>query len=589
MRTLWLSAIAVWLVAAGTVVAYDRIVVDAALVDSSRTISGVVRVKFDAIEDRLTDLRFRLYPNKPCRGRDCGIEIDSLLVDGRDVSSAMVIDGTDMLVPLPDSTAGIREPAVAVWFRAIIPEGVDRFGYYDDQYVLETWFPMPAPRGDGRWLRTDYTGEAEPVADFYDFEVHLSFPSTYVPIAPGIRAVDSSGAAHAVHVVLPSAHECSIVLGRNYVYRESRVGEASVKVFYRARDAFAVDTLQETIRQTMEFMASEVLEYPYEEFVAVLGGFRGGGLETPRMILLPRPPIRTGTRFGHALVIHEVVHQWFYGLLNSNQADHPWLDESVTEYFTIRINKTLAGGRPSLLDMGGFSADYILTERFSNDRYVRSVPINRPSSSYTRPDYYGTIYNKGSLVIKTLTGLMGAENEREFWQEYASRYSHTRVGPTDFYELADDYLPAMEGADARSIIGMTVPLDFEMMGFRSDRVTESDSAVADSAEVQERKYRNVITYAALHPIGTPVLLRLDFRDETTMDTVVNPLAGQNELTIMHASSVSGAVIDPEYVYAVDVNWLNNSLKPGAGKAGSVRLFSGATFLVELLFGALWGW
>ena len=220
---------------------------------------------------------------------------------------------------------------------------------------------------------------------------------------------------------------------------------------------------------------------------------------------------------------------------------------------------------------------------------VRSVPINRPSSSYTRPDYYGTIYNKGSLVIKTLTGLMGVENERKFWQEYAGRYSYTRVGPTDFYELADDYLPAMEGADARSIIGMTVPLDFEMMGFRFDRVTESDSAVADSSEVQETKYRNVITYAALHPIGTPVLLRLDFKDGTTMDTVVNPLAGQNELTIMHASSVSGAVIDPEYVYAVDVNWLNNSLKPGAGKAGSVRLFSGATFLVELLFGALWGW
>jgi hypothetical protein len=99
--------------------------------------------------------------------------------------------------------------------------------------------------------------------------------------------------------------------------------------------------------------------------------------------------------------------------------------------------------------------------------------------------------------------------------------------------------------------------------------------------------RSEVAYSLLNPLSFPVPMQVTFASGAILDTTVAPLAGNHTLTITDSFPVIAAIIDPAGWYAVDHNYLNNSLQVSASGAG-LRVFSGLTFLVESLFSLLWG-
>jgi len=67
----------------------------------------------------------------------------------------------------------------------------------------------------------------------------------------------------------------------------------------------------------------------------------GIGMEYPELVLAP------ATRF---VLDHEIAHQWFYGIVGNDQAQAPWLDESVASYAASRLEGYGAGRCPSPRD-----------------------------------------------------------------------------------------------------------------------------------------------------------------------------------------------------------------------------------------------
>lgn len=518
----------------------------------------------------------------------CGITVDSLFVDGENISDSMIANGTDLYVPLPKKLRGSRQLDVTAWFTTRVPNYSDRFGYYVDRYALESWFPMPAPRRDGEWLKIEYNPDAEPVADFFDFDVTFRYPDTMQAISPGLISVDTAGDIASAGFTLNAAHEFPILVGPGYELDSTMLGETAVKIYYAPKYAFAIDSIRNSVTKTLTFMSDYVLQYPYNEMIAVVGVFPRGGLELPRMTWLLPPPERISYRPYAVIVIHEVIHQWFYGMINTNQALDPWMDESVTEFFTAKVNREIAGPRANFLSLMGFTATLSANNRYRGRNFVGLVPITWPTLHYTDPEYFGAIYSKGMMIMQTLTRLMGPDNEKAFWRDYAHTYVLKEPTPRDFYELADRYLPPEPGASAASIIEMVEPLDFEMTFIDRQELKPNDTALADSTGIDSVIYSSEIHYVAHHPLGFPVTVRMVFEDGAVRDTSVFPVMGYNSIVVEGDVPVEGAVIDPEFAYAVDMNYLNNSLVPDAGKGSGLRLFSGFMYMLELLFSSLWG-
>ena len=68
------------------------------------------------------------------------------------------------------------------------------------------------------------------------------------------------------------------------------------------------------------------MHYPYGEVDVILDdNFWFGGMEYPGLTM--------DTTSSNAL-IHELGHQWFYGIVGDDEYNTPWLDEGFTDYIT---------------------------------------------------------------------------------------------------------------------------------------------------------------------------------------------------------------------------------------------------------------
>jgi len=589
LRIRWLSLACLLLTVSG-VQARDRLYLDASLDAETRTISGYASFDIRDKGTELTDLRLRLYPNIGCIDNDsCGVQIDSLIVNGVDVTERISADGTDLYVSFEDAVSPARSLEVTAWFTTHISTSDDRLFCVQNRYLLTGWFPMLAPWQEGQWRRVFYRDFLEPAADLLDIEASISFPNSLELMAPGVEAVDTAEDRTTARLALEASSGLPLFLAQGYQQDSTVVRGAALKIYYRETDLFCLDTVRNAAEAALNFMSNYVFLYPHDELIIVIGGLkRGGGLEQPRMILASTPPRTAFSRLYAAMITHEVVHQWFYGVVNSNQAEAPWLDEAVTEYLGLKIGHYRAGGEPDLIDVFGLTGDHLTLNRMNARSVMETDPITRPGDEfYNQSVYYRTVYSKGTSILQTIGALMGEGNEQAFWKEYAETFMYSNPQPEDFVRLANRYLPQSKGADVRTILDLTTNTDFAIVSLNAEAAEIPDSQATAS---EDNPGWNVsVEYLAQHPLGFPVELRIELVDGTVIDTVVNPGPGRHRIEYATTSPALAAIIDPDYKYAVDGDYLNNSLVTKRSVGAAMRLFSGVTFLVESLFSSLWGW
>ena len=105
----------------------------------------------------------------------------------------------------------------------------------------------------------------------------------------------------------------------------------------------------------------------------------GGGIEYPGSILMLDD--------SRLVTVHEVAHQWFYGMVGNSQARDPWLDEAFASWAQETVDGT------------------------SNDRALR-LPgrVGDSTASYGDDErgYYTTVYGKGAAALAAARQAAGA-------------------------------------------------------------------------------------------------------------------------------------------------------------------------------------
>jgi len=578
----------------------QRVHIDADFAPADFVINGRVEARLVSDGPPLTDARFMLYPNALCdTPATGGIIVDSIHIDSADLTGQMIVDKTDLYVPFPAEWSGRDSVTARVWFHSHIPQTPSMFGYDDRQFLLVNWYPVPAPLRDGQWQKLRYTWFLEPAADPIDFSAMVRYPDSLQLICGGIVAVDTVGDTAIASLSLARSVGLPLFFGTDYVRREIDEGGFTLVIHARNDQGYVVDSLRTATRATVAWMNDYVRAYPYDELIIVVGGYtEGGALELPHMVLLPRHTPALSSYFQQTL-IHELVHQWFYATVCNNTATDPWMDEAATEYLALKINRELIGGRNHLITVFGLTASNGLAARMMGHEFLGFLPVTYPGQRYVdKREYYRNIYSKGPLVIQTLTAHMGAEKESGFWKAYVRAYEFEVPTPDDFAAVADSFLPYPPGT-AKRMLDCTNALDYQIVSLENFPVepttpdpdtTDNDSTVAnnnDSADAGP-SFDIKVVYRCVQPLGLPVTLRVTFYDGSTADTVVAGDVGTFEWQLTGGTAARSAEIDPDCCYAIDVNYLNNSLTLNESRGVGLRLFSGLAFLVESLFSTLWG-
>jgi aminopeptidase N len=188
-------------------------------------------------------------------------------------------------------------------------------------------------------------------------------------------------------------------------------------------------TLEEPLRQSIEFYADHIGPYPYEKLAGVEAAGMGGGMEHASEIFFGERSING--RPGLGLVSHETAHQWFGDSVTESDWDDVWLSEGFATYFSSLTIEHYLGRDALLQQLKGTR-----TRIFSTEKRMPDVAVVQTKAWSGIPNQI--VYQKGGWSLHMLRGELGTE---KFWtgiREYYRRYRDSNATTANFEQVMEE-------------------------------------------------------------------------------------------------------------------------------------------------------
>jgi Peptidase family M1 domain len=470
------------------------------------------------------------------------IQIESVQIGGVELASKLAypdkLDQSVVELPLGTPVEAGATAEVHFKFTAQLPEVFARTGYKGDFHLIGQWFPKIGVRvgapGAEQWECRPHHAFSEFFADFGTYDVSLTVPNTYVIAATGVLdSVTEAPGGTRTHVYKAEDVHDFVWMADPYMEMMSGTakvedGTVEVRVMYRpAQKAFAKRHLQAGIGAIEKFSAAYV-PYPWPIMTIVDpppdAMFSAGGMEYPTLVTTSGDSVfmRDGLRLAEYVTVHEVGHNWFQGILASNEVLEAWLDEGVNDWADANIMVELYGPRSNIVDWMDFHAEITALRRVVSDRGMLPSPIATAAFAFVDSASYGDAsYAQTMKALKKIENIVGAQKFAAAMKVYAERFAFKHPTGRDLFttletELQQDLTwlldPAFQRVSSVDYKLRTAKCRkyhaprgvFEVSGARKT-ITESDAPETGS-------YRCEVVVTNTGLVHAPVEILLEFAD-----------------------------------------------------------------------------
>jgi hypothetical protein len=412
--------------------------IEATYLEKQDIVKGHMSVKVP-VSQATKQLYFRLYPNvfqkwkynqeaKPSKAGH--IAITDVKTDG--VTSNVDINDTVMKVSLPKKLAKGQSVTLELNYQLYLPHGGTRLNKYKNTAFLAQWYPMLAVHDREGWHTEPYTTTGDP---FYsvmsDVQVTFHVPRGYHVIS---TAKDIHRTQQTVQLEQKNVRDFAAVISKDYQVVSSKAGKTKVNLWYTASTKDVSKPLLDAAVDGMQFYSKRFGNYPYDEVDVVLGetGFGIAGMEYPGLVTsLPKIPTANGVAPAVNVVVHELAHQWWYGVVGNNQAKEPWLDEGLTSFSEfLYMQKRMKQDEQIWLKRASVKADEI----------HQTAGLNSAQSLYDYPDSaYGImVYLRPAAMMFALMDEIGEAKVMKILNTYYDRYQFKVATTSDFLRVANE-------------------------------------------------------------------------------------------------------------------------------------------------------
>ena len=269
------------------------------------------------------------------------------------------------------------------------------------------------------------------------------------------------------------------------------------------------------------------------------------------------------------VTVHEFGHQFFYGMLASNEFEEAWLDEGLTSWFT---HKALERSYHALLGARRFQFGTDTAAWFSYWSLPSADPLTRFAFKVLNAQSYDVMaYTKPTLVLNQLEAMLGRPVMEQVLRAYAREMAFHHPTRHDFKRIAERVSGRDLTAFWRDFIEGTEVLDYRIREVKSQDVTRGGWLFSDKPPVfaapQSAAPGRVgsITLERKGGIKVPMTLwvRLENKEEQRL-----AWDGQDRwITYEFDSPVSAAVLDPDGNYPLLKDRLHASYTPKPVRRG----------------------
>ncbi len=571
------------------------------------------------------------------------ISVDSIkLADGTDLKPGFKFQSPDDKNADDRTVASVGLPAVVkpgesialdISFSAQLPKVFARTGYAGNYFLVGQWFPKlgvyePAGlrgRTTSGWNCHQFHADSEFYADFGSYRVDFTVPANFVVGATGQRLERKDNGNGTVTYVYAQAnvHDFAWTASPDFVEVKRRFESArevstqeyaeAAKQLDRPLDQMQLRDVDVTLlmqpshlpqvdrhlRAIMLAIKSFGLSYgyyPHPTLTVVdppLGAGGSGGMEYPTFItggtsaLINYPPF-THINAPEEVVIHEFGHQYFQGMIASNEFEEAWLDEGINSYATGRVMEEEFGPDATLISFLGLHVsgrDFI---RFTYRPDAMYDAIKQPAWHYSTDNAYTfNSYARPELMLRTLEHHLGPQQMARAMRTYAERWRFKHPSTEDFLATMSE----ATGRDLRPLLSPVIyrgdVLDYEVGSAKSAPVKPVagyfDTSKGLTLTTQEQAEKTAAehtqsfdTTVVVHCRGDdrwPVEIAFKFEGKAPERVWWDGSGRWKRFEFHRPEKLEWVDIDPERRLELDVDWLGNAARVEPDRRAAVRLTS----------------
>ena len=217
-------------------------------------------------------------------------------------------------------------------FETILPEINHRMGVGENTINFGNAVPILCVYENGAFDLNGYNSNGDPFySEISDYSVQISFPEKFKIACTGELISESiEDGNKLVSIKADNVRDFVFILSEKFEVLTQDVGNTTVSYYYYD-DEKPEESLKTSVLSLQTF--NELFgEYPYSTLKVVEASFVHGGMEFPNLVLISDSLFSYETYT--TVIIHEIAHQWWYGLVGNDQYNYGWLDEGLAEFST---------------------------------------------------------------------------------------------------------------------------------------------------------------------------------------------------------------------------------------------------------------
>ena len=485
-------------------------------------------------------------------------------------------------------------------FQTKFPETQARSGWKRDFLLGGQWFPKVGVFWHGAWNCHQYHNTTEFFADFGVYDVKLTVPQNEVVGASGVEVsnVNNPDGTKTVAYHGDDIHDFAWTISPRYRVQEStyqaQMGAVKLRFLMQPAHWNQVERHERVTRQTLDRFEQWYGPYPYKTLTVVdpEPDSAAGGMEYPTFITAETTWwMPEGVHEVEGVVEHEFGHQYWYGMVATNEFEDAWMDEGINSYTEVKVLDSILGEKTSRLNLAG--ATYGEPEE-QRDAYIIAAdrdPIAQYAFAYVDSNSYGgTTYGKTASVLLTLEGIIGEDTMAKAMQTYFMKYRFTHPTNEDFLKTIEE----VSGRNLRwyfdqAVYGSQV-MDYEVANVVSFPVNWFEEKKINKKDAKDNTvYQSYVTVHRKGDFIIPIDIEVKFENG---EKVREHWDGQNRWTrfgYQKKTKLASVEIDPDDTIHLDRDNFNNSLVVEPDPRPTYKISTYWLFLTQWVSQAMAWW
>jgi len=447
------------------------------------------------------------------------------------------------------------------------PKTVHRTGWDRDALVAGQWFPKIGVWWHGAWNCHQFHAYTEFFADFGVYDVRITVPQYEVVGGGGLEVsnVNNPDGTKTVTYHGDDIHDFAWTASPHYKDYfdtfQGSMGPVKIRIMMQPAHTAQLERHLRILKATMDRCERWYGAYPYKTITVVDPEHDSPsfGMEYPTFItagtdwLVPQGLLEEPDY----TIEHEFGHQYWYGMVATNEFEDAWMDEGINSYSDLKIMDSVFGPSTSWVNLWGVTSGILGRHRIGYIGVADLDPIARNGWQYAGSFSYGGIsYGKTALVLFTLEGVVGEDTMRRAMHTYFMRYRFTHPTKEDFLKTIEE----VSGKDLRwyfnqAIYGTEV-LDYQVIAVSSVPVEWYKPDLEEKKGVTE--YVSNVWIQRKESFVFPIDVEIKFDNG---EKVCEHWDGRDRwvrYAYQKKAKVESVEIDPDHKIFLDRNNFNNS-------------------------------